>query len=338
MAEEKKEEPQWNKEAKTLAELGYHFNDEGKLRNIEDGSGFKWVNQAHYEKLALFVLEDIQKAMREKHGLIEHWLPIKNGEDGTTTEDHKNKVNIFYTKDWTTNTKGALILIQGTGAVRAGQWARKCCINDSLTTGTVLPQLERAAKNGWSVIVFNPNYNRDPETKSIIMHNESMEAHCSYVYRNFVLRGGSFATPADDLYMVSHSAGGYCTVKLVEEFYDDLNLRLKRLALTDSAHSGLIKTQRSAEFFKTKAYHWIASDKPLNTRCPERDQASGCTCVSAGHKEHEYTTGVSREAFMNFLEGGEVEPITTKPSKRNCLPIVLFAGLALAFYFLPKSG
>ncbi len=32
-----------------------------------------------------------------------------------------------------------LILLCGAGAVAAGQWARRLCINESLTTGTVFP-------------------------------------------------------------------------------------------------------------------------------------------------------------------------------------------------------
>jgi hypothetical protein len=52
-----------------------------------------------------------------------------------------------------------LLLIQGSGAVRAGQWARAVCLNDCLEQGSILPYLARAKKNGMGVIVFNPNLN-----------------------------------------------------------------------------------------------------------------------------------------------------------------------------------
>lgn len=51
------------------------------------------------------------------------------------------------------------LIIQGSGAVRAGMWARAVCINDSLEMGSILPYLVRAKKNGLGVIVFNPNLN-----------------------------------------------------------------------------------------------------------------------------------------------------------------------------------
>ena len=43
-------------------------------------------------------------------------------------------------------------------------WARSVCINESLLTGSMIPQIEDAKKNGMDVLVMNPNYNRDPKT------------------------------------------------------------------------------------------------------------------------------------------------------------------------------
>jgi hypothetical protein len=40
------------------------------------------------------------------------------------------------------------LLCHGAGAVRAGQWARSLCINDSLDVGSVLPYLRNAYKEG----------------------------------------------------------------------------------------------------------------------------------------------------------------------------------------------
>jgi hypothetical protein len=55
-------------------------------------------------------------------------------------------------------------LIQGTGEVRAGVWARSVCINDSLETGSMLWMIHFCENNGIAVLIMNPNYNRDPET------------------------------------------------------------------------------------------------------------------------------------------------------------------------------
>ena len=53
--------------------------------------------------------------------------------------------------------KRALVLIQGTGAVRAGIWARSACINLSFEKGSMLPFLKEAEREGVAVLVMNPN-------------------------------------------------------------------------------------------------------------------------------------------------------------------------------------
>jgi len=58
--------------------------------------------------------------------------------------------------------KKALVLIQGTGAVRAGIWARSVCINENLEKGSMLPFIDLCRKLDIPVLVMNPNYNRDP--------------------------------------------------------------------------------------------------------------------------------------------------------------------------------
>ena len=67
----------------------------------------------------------------------------------------------FYEPKESNNEKTALVLIQGTGNVRAGIWARSVCINDDFENGTMLPQIKWAFQKNFPVIVMNPNFNRD---------------------------------------------------------------------------------------------------------------------------------------------------------------------------------
>ena len=53
----------------------------------------------------------------------------------------------------------ALVLTQGTGAVRAGIWARSACINENLEVGSMLPFVDKCRDLGVPVLVMNPNYN-----------------------------------------------------------------------------------------------------------------------------------------------------------------------------------
>jgi hypothetical protein len=84
----------------------------------------------------------------------EIWLPIK---DENTDDDHHDQVNIFTSNDFQTNENGCLILLQGSGVVRPGQWARSCCINESLDIGSMFPYMTKAKENNLSVIILNPN-------------------------------------------------------------------------------------------------------------------------------------------------------------------------------------
>ena len=83
--------------------------------------------------------------MVETYNMVEVWIP----EDRHLKPDMQNspKCNIFMSpefKDPNPNLnrgRKALVLIQGTGAVRAGIWTRGVCINENLDLGSMLPFL-----------------------------------------------------------------------------------------------------------------------------------------------------------------------------------------------------
>ena len=92
-------------------------------------------------------------------------------------------------------------------------------MNDTLDIGSVIPYIVRAKAEGYSVIVLNPNLNyvQKPKGRKLvhkpIRYNGDMFAHCEYVWRRFIQ-----GCVAKQLYIVAHSAGGYCTGKLFEVF------------------------------------------------------------------------------------------------------------------------
>lgn len=51
---------------------------------------------------------------------------------------------IYLSPDALSNPSKLLVLIQGSGVVRAGQWARRLIINQDLNSGTQIPFIERA--------------------------------------------------------------------------------------------------------------------------------------------------------------------------------------------------
>lgn len=73
----------------------------------------------------------------------------------------------LFLDDFKTNTNKCLILIHGSGPVRAGIWARYCCINDSLNIGSMIPFVQEGKKKGYATIILNPNLNYSEVTRVI---------------------------------------------------------------------------------------------------------------------------------------------------------------------------
>ena len=165
---------------------------------------------------------------------------------------------------------------QGSGAVRAGQWARALCLNEGLDTGSVLPYVARLQQRNIGVIVLNPNNNARVEIDA-----EELRKRDPFVYwttqskqvRPLVrpLSRVSNVRPAqpdlcvssrtpipgnakpeehcvsvwDELCaglrarvgIVAHSYGGNCTLALLQARREELLPRLAFAAFTDSVHA-----------------------------------------------------------------------------------------------------
>ena len=199
--------------------------------------------------------------MRITYDLDEVMLPLDEDLDERTLGGPK--CNIFVSKDWTTNNKRAMVLIQGTGAVRAGVWARSVAINEKLDNGAIFPFIRFAKEHDMSVIVLNPNYNSDPKTKKRIINNGSMESHTKYVWHKFIEEEkGAHISPAQELYLVAHSAGGYCLSEVILTFSkyskflkiegETIFSRTKAFAFTDACHEGVHRRLKPEE----KKYLW----------------------------------------------------------------------------------
>ncbi len=131
------------------------------------------------------------------------------------------QADIYVSKDFKENNEKLLCLIQGTGKVKAGYlillssiWSRAVCINDNINNGSVIPFLELAKRKRMAVIIFNPNERRDPRTGKEIKEFSTMESHCLWVWKNVVEK----YSKAKEIYFVSHSMGGYCTIEIIKEY------------------------------------------------------------------------------------------------------------------------
>ena len=123
---------------------------------------------------------------------------------------------ILSSKDIEINKK-CLILIQGAGKVKLGEWSKSVCINENLHLGSMIDFVEMGKKNGYSILILNPNerYGLDGNTKNMF---KNMKEHCVYVYKNLIYKNENIK----EIKFISHSLGGECNVEILKNFEDDL--------------------------------------------------------------------------------------------------------------------
>jgi len=119
----------------TLEGFGYEFNSCGQLRKIDSSTGklsnnpFEFrvmpnnhhFNQRHYEALGEVITNHVYGLLETRTKLNKQFLKCKD-EEG---DSNKLESFVFVSDDIMTNAEKVMIIIHGSGVVRAGQWARR---------------------------------------------------------------------------------------------------------------------------------------------------------------------------------------------------------------------
>lgn len=206
---------------------------------------------------------------------------------------------LLCSKDLEYNPK-CLILIQGGGHVKLGQWSNLVCINEGLNLGSMIPFVITAKKKGYSILILNPNerYGLDGKTNNIF---KNMKEHCQYAYKNIIYKNEKIK----EIYFIAHSLGGECAVEILKSFENDLlKGRIKKIGFTDSLHGGsfLDLSKEGIDIFKKISRNYAASKEAKGTYLKSLSQFSGCEIYSSGTNKHEYTTGFSFDCLFNYFE------------------------------------
>ncbi|XP_068231258.1 cotranscriptional regulator ARB2A [Palaemon carinicauda] len=280
-----------------LAGFGYEFKN-GKMRNIKTGGPFEFVvregdqayNQMHYEALGEVITEEVYKLLESDCNLRRFLVPSDASRNDPSTF-------IFLSDGALDNPDRLLVLIHGSGVVRAGQWARRLIINDSLDWGTQIPFIKKAQEIGYGILVMNTNDNKrkvaGSQKMKIIKGSGSPEEHACYVWKKFVHKA-----KARHIALIAHSYGGCVTTNLFRSEKKDFLKRVFAVAMTDSVHyypnpdafKALVKVSRN----------WVSSSLPLDTQLENRH--GDIARVSAGVHVHEKTSYSSIESVFKFLE------------------------------------
>lgn len=283
----------------TLQGFNYRFNEEGKMRHTETDSAFEMAvtedatyNQKRYEALGEVITQHVYKLLETEAGLHKINIPVDHNE----SEPH----TFIFASDNAQSKEKLLILIHGSGVVRAGQWARRLIINDCLDSGTQLPFIKRALAHGYGVLVLNTNDNIGivNAKKVKIRGNESPEEHVKYVWKNIISK-----SKAVNIAIIAHSYGGVCVVDLVKSYGEEMAKRVFAIAFTDSVHSlgHQDVSQSGTDWLKKVARNWVSSKEPLDTNVPTPRRVD-IPRVSAGDTRHEMTSWSSIESIFKFLD------------------------------------
>ncbi|CAG8454962.1 8029_t:CDS:10 [Paraglomus occultum] len=318
--------PERIKFPKTLEEFGYYFNERGELRNTVTDERFLFdvrkndpaYNQARYDALGEIVSQYVEDLLVTKYGFIQQFVPVEAAYDQTIPH-----CPIYLSANAYT-CKKLILLIQGSGGVRPGQWSRQVIINDSLKLGSMFPYIEQAQERNFGIIIFNPNVNsvtihnsNGCDERQSIKNSATPVEHCLYVWKNFVSR----ATTAEDIVIIAHSLGGLCATYLLKDLAEEFCNRIKAIALTDSAHNIAVIPEFLRLWFSRVTINWVISPEPLDTPVPDAANY-GCPCLSAGHVKHEYTSGSAFPAIFKFISHMFSVPVPIRLSKSVKTPII----------------
>ena len=281
------------------------------LRQVGDPTkGFEWEGQEHYDKLGDAVTSFLYSTLEGKYGMTRHNLS-KDDVD----------VPVFHAG---LDRDTIVVLVQGSGAVTPGMWARSLCINNSLHEGTIFPYVKAAQDRGWGVLVACPNI--------VAAGNECSELHTKSLFETFV-----HDAPAKKVLVVAHSYGGWSMMYYLKTCTEAQRSRITCVAMTDSVHGLCAAVPTEAEirkaknpakrrehaeyqkhlrelvpeafqppsakvlsFLQDRCKNWVQSAEPLGA--PISPNCAGVPTVSAGHEDHVWTSGVSFPDVFRFLD------------------------------------
>ena len=142
----KGEHPHLNKASLALAQANYWIvkeNEDGVYRflNATTQAKYDLDDKELFDELGVLLWDWVQAFMLDVFKMEKVFVPPEEDLD-----EGKAQAPIFISQDWRTNTERALVLIQGSGEVRSGWWARSVWIQDNLELGSMIPDIEFALK------------------------------------------------------------------------------------------------------------------------------------------------------------------------------------------------
>ncbi|KCV71768.1 hypothetical protein H696_01186 [Fonticula alba] len=261
-------------------------------------------NQARYEQIGDVVALHVEwLLMLPPFGLtlgtvpLPGKVPVSAFLDASPRELELLRSRIYFSPNYATCER-LVVLIQGKGAVRPGQWARSLIMNDNMEAGAIFPYLREIFARGLGVIVLNPNNNHVefPGAKRLpIPGSENAIAHTLYVWENFIRPAA-----CSSIDFVVHSFGGVCAVELLAKIEHRRDFkRINQVLFTDSFHDDDVLPRSTRVWLSKNSVNFAASTLPAGTKIGRPSE--GALQVSAGHPRHEYSSCKAMSMVMACL-------------------------------------
>ncbi|CAG9532586.1 unnamed protein product [Cercopithifilaria johnstoni] len=273
-----------------LEALGYYFDDHGVMRDKNE-KGFEFTDQESYEKIALAVTEEIYRIMENP--------PYNMERQYLDDTDKKRSAFIFLSKDWY-QKENLVVLIHGSGAVRAGQWSRRLIMNKSLNMGSQLPYLRICKSRDWGVVVMNTNMNvTDSDPFEALPGSRTPIEHGITVWEKYITKA-----KARSIAVVAHSAGGTVIAGIIENYWSkEWMKRLKCICLTDAVFT--LPSVTNMDWLPAIRDWRATPHTEIGLQIDNRTihgKYPYVTYVSAGTNQHEETSAVAVEDIFRFID------------------------------------
>ncbi|VDL73700.1 unnamed protein product [Nippostrongylus brasiliensis] len=246
----------------TLEQLGYHFNDDGELRKIDDNSRFVFTNQEDYVRIGDAMTRELYRLLENRCGLkrvgIPRWRYVELIEMYNLQEK-------------------AIFLAMF-----------RLILNESLEVGSQIPYIERALKNDWGVIVCSTN------TDEELVGYPSQHLHA--VYERMLK-----SSPIQRIFVVAHSRGGpdfanaYMQLEQENRFEvvcltDSVHFEMPRTGKDQASKTVFINWSANEKLKQPKA---LDDDSDVFSEVHE---------IYAGTTEHERSSYSAYESVFHVLE------------------------------------
>lgn len=322
--------------SKALPRLSYNssgeddkLSEDGESRSDESETAISWRSAP---RSGVFTIDEQDLSRVTAEAMIKH-----------------ARCNIFLSKNFWTCER-LLVLLQGSGAVRPGQWSRSLCITQSIRAGSVFDYLQLAAETNVGVIILNPNHNQiklriraidTPGSGTMSIHHaydiKGHDTHLSHIMSVYDQYIGP--CKAKEIFVVANGRGGDTLLQLLNKRLDSplnlppmaglpahsalteaqnrtspLSTRIRAIAFVNSAHSvSYANNDRVKQLIEERSVHWVLSPLPLDTSVPEQADNFGCTCVSSGHLKADFAPACCVNSVFEFFCGRVATPRDPQP-------------------------